>query len=172
MIEFKIISTADRSQLSTYQHFGAELTLGRTEGDMLIDDPQLGPLQLRIRVSAGQSTLENTDESVETRLNGRPIEGIVPLKEKDNVTVGKTSIQFLRLDLEPATVPEPIEYRNAAQRFAEGTKEKALLDGLEYLERSSVPGSGNSRIGIPSPPKPKPPIPNIPGRMPPVKPPL
>lgn len=169
MIEFKIISTTDRSQISTYQHFAAELTFGKTEGDMLIDDPQLAPLQLRVRISGSQITLENMGAEVEARLNGRPIEGIVPLKEKDNISVGKTSIQFIRLNLEPATPPDPVEYRNAAGRFTSNSKEKALLDGLEYLERSSGPGLSRPQAGAGMP---KPPVPPTPGRMPPIPPPL
>jgi hypothetical protein len=168
MIEFKIISSPDRSQISSYQHFGAELTFGNLEGDMLIDDPGLAPLQLRVRLSGGQITLENVDESVEVRLNGHAITSIMPLKEKDNISVGKTSIQFIRLDLEPAIPPEPMEYRNAAGRFTPNSKEQALLDGLGFLERSSGSSSGTPRTtGMP-----KPPVPPVPGRMPPIPPPL
>lgn len=175
MIEFKIISTVDRSQIASYQHFGAELSLGKTEGDMLIDDPQLANLQLRVRVGAGQTTLENADPSVEVRLNGRAIDGETPMKEKDSVSVGKTSIQFLRLDLNPMPVPDPIEYRNAAGRFTPESKEQAVLDALEHLERqsdesviaaTSVPRPGTNPA-IPSVPKPP-----LPGRMPPVPPPF
>ncbi|MGE3262583.1 MAG: FHA domain-containing protein [Bacteriovoracia bacterium] len=166
MIEFKIISTVDRSQIGNYQHLGAELTIGSADGEMLIDDPQIAALQLRVRVAGGQPTLENLEPGVEARLNGRPFEGTVPLKEKDNVSVGKTSIQILRLDLSTIAAPEPIDHRNALTRFASDTKEKAILDGLEYLERQA----GESQSGTPSPPvpgAPRPAIPPLPGRKPP-----
>lgn len=168
MIEFKIISTADKSQISTYQHFGSELTMGSTEGEMLIDDPQLAPLQLRVRVAGGRASLENLGNQVEVRLNGKAIDGEVPLKEKDNVSIGKTSIQFLRLDLSTPTPPDPVEYRNAAGRFTPGSKEQAMLDALSLLERQTA----TSFTSAPPPPpraggaKPPP----LPGRAPPLPP--
>lgn len=168
MIEFKILSSPDRSQIASYQHLGAELTLGKSEGDMLVDDPQISALQIRVRLMGGQAVLQNADPAVEIRLNGRPVDGEIPIKEKDNISMGKTSIQFTRLDLEPPSPPPPVEYRNAAGRFTPESKEQAMLDALQFLERQSE----DQRIASSAPPPPMRGQPPLPPGAPRVKPPL
>lgn len=174
MIEFKIITCPDKSQQATYQHLGTELTIGKVEGDMVVDDPAFASLQLRIRLAGEKAaTLENLDETVEVRLNGKAISGVVPLKEKDNLTVARTTINFSRLDSALPQAPEPHEHANARERFAPGSREQALLDALKFLESSIVEAAPATPPPLPgaksSPPNPpgmaKPPP--LPGGMPP-----
>lgn len=165
MIEFKIISSPDRSQQATYQHTGSSLTLGQSEGDMIIDDPAIAPLQLRIYWEGTSFVLENLAEEIEVRLNGRPFQGPVPLKEKDNLIMGRTTLNFSRLDLKPLTPPEPFQYPHASTRFVEGSREKTLLDVLEHLENAELP-SAPTVAPPPRPPGVKPPLP--PGAPPPL----
>ena len=175
MIEFKIITCPDKSQQASYQHFGRELVVGKTEGDMLIDDPSLGAQQFRVKVEADKiATIENLNPAVELRLNGKGISGIVPLKEKDNITISRTTINFSRLDLAPIPIPARYEHPNFNERFTLGSKEKAMLDVLQHLEEKTpdsgitppIPGAG----GPPKPPLPggaKPPLPPGGGGSPP-----
>src|SRR5436305_253687 len=137
MIEFKIINCPDKSQQATYKHLGKELTFGKTEGDMVIDDPAIGPLQLKISVNEAQSAMiENLFTDVEVRLNGKPIMGPSPLREKDNVTVARTTINFSRLDLAPMPEPARYEHPNAKERFSGTSKESVVLQVLEHLEKN------------------------------------
>lgn len=172
MIEFKIITCPDKSQQATYQHLGQELTFGKAEGDMVIDDPAMSPLQLRVKVEGGGATLENLNLGVEVRLNGKAISGVVPLKEKDNLTVSRTTINFTRLDNAGLAIPEPFQHPNAKERFSPGSKEQVMLDVLAHLEKNTPaagappPGPGGAKPPLPggsaSPPLPggaKPPLP-------------
>lgn len=155
MIEFKILSTADKSQIATYLHLGSELTLGSSEGDMLIDDPQMSPLQLKISALGGQATVENLAPDVEVRLNGRAVEGPAAIKEKDSLSVGRTNIQLLRIDNLSQEIPAPFEHPQAAARFATGSREKALLDALAHLEKTAAGPT------LASPPPVPPPLPGM-----------
>jgi hypothetical protein len=166
MLEFKVITSPDKSQQATYQHTGKELILGKSEGDMIIDDPALSPRQLRIYFQGEQAYLENLNPDVDIRLNGKAISGATTIKEKDNLTVGRTTINITQADLRPYSPPEPYTHPQAAQRVVPGSKEKALLEVLEHLAATAgdtapanaapppLPG------GAPKPPlPPKPPIP-------------
>jgi len=174
LIEFKIISSPDKSQQATYQHLAQELTIGKTEGDMIVDDPAFGALQLKIVVQDGKNALiENLNGAVEVRLNGKAIGGPSPLKEKDNVTVSRTTINFSRLDLSPLPAPEPYTNPLAKDRFTAGSKEQAMLDVLDHLEKSGAEGATSTP---PPPAGAKPPLPPsgaggkpppIPGKVPP-----
>lgn len=162
MIEFKVIATHDKSQQSTYQHSGTELRIGSAEGDLILDDPKLGAMQIRIYREGAGFWLENLDESIEVRLNGKPIAGPSPIKDRDSLTMGRTTISFSRIDSAPLTPPPPYENPHAGQRFAEGNKEKAILDALSQLEAQAG--------GAPPPPRsaqaPKPSMPPLPPRKP------
>jgi predicted component of type VI protein secretion system len=164
MIEFKIIAAPDKSQQATYQHLGKELSFGQTEGDMILDDPALAPLQLRIFWENGAFFLENVGGGVEVRLNGRPIEGRVPIKEKDNLNMGRVTLSFSRLDLDPPSPPPPFEHPQFSTRVTEGSKEKAILDALTTLEQKE----GTAPPG--APPLPGAPMPPLPGAKPPLPP--
>jgi|GEM_PF-5651535 len=157
MIEFKIITCPDKSQQATYQHIGTELTIGKADADMVVDDPAMGPLQLRIKLEGGSATLENLNPSVELRLNGKPVSAVVPIKEKDNLTVSRTTINFSRLDPSPLMAPEPYQHPNARERFSPGSKEQTILDALKYLEDHA--GGGAKPPLPPGTGAPKPPLP-------------
>jgi len=176
MIEFKIISTVDKSQQSTYIHLGQELVFGREEGDMIVDDPAFGPVQARIAFQNGGFTVTNLHPELELRLNGKPVEGSMPIKEKDNLNMGRTVVNFTRIDTLPLTPPPPYEHPQAQTKFAPDTKESALLKALEILEsqcQSSTPppppGASASPPVIPPPAIP-PPIPGA--ARPPLPPPV
>lgn len=163
MIEFKIISTPDKSQQSTYQHGGLELVFGQLEGDMLIDDPALAARQARIFWAGNNYLIENLDDSVDIRINGKSVQEPSPLKERDNLSMGKTTINFSKLNRNPLTPPDPYVHPQAESRFAAGTKEAAVLEALEILEKQAGGGS-SSPPGLPKPP----PLPG--GKMPPLPP--
>jgi len=174
MIEFKVISCPDKSQQATYQHLGESLTIGREKGDMIIDDPALGPEQLRVELQGEMATLENLDPEVELRLNGKPVSGVVAICERDNLTAGRTTINFSKINGDPLSPPEPYEHPHAQERFRLGTKEKAVLEALLYLEgvapvESAAPPPAPT--GGP-PPLPKPPLPPGASASPPKPPPL
>ncbi len=158
MIEFKIISCPDRSQQATYRHVSSELTLGRTTGDMIVDDPGFGDTQLRVRLEGPRATLENLHPQVEVRLNGKGISGVVPLKEKDNITVARTTINFSRLDLSPIPLPEAYEYPHK-EKVGPGTKERTLMDALQYLEGQAPGAAVGARPPTPGGMPPRPPLP-------------
>jgi hypothetical protein len=159
MIEFKIIATPDKSQQSTYQHTGLELTVGQTEGDMLIDDPQIAEKQIRIFWAGSNYMIENLSDDVEVRLNGKALKEAMPLKERDNLNMGRTTVNFVKLNRSGLTPPEAYEHPQASSRFVAGNKEMAILEALEFLEKSE--GGGIA-------PKAPPPLPG--GKMPPLPP--
>lgn len=165
MIEFKIISTVDKSQQSTYIHQGLELVFGREEGDMIVDDPAFGPVQARIAFQNGGFTVTNLHPELELRLNGKPVEGSMPIKEKDNLNMGRTVVNFTRIDSQPMMPPAPYEHPQAQTKFAPDTKETALLKALEILESQCESVSPPPPPGASAPPPP-PGMPPPPGRPP------
>jgi hypothetical protein len=161
MIEFKILACPDKSQQSTYRHPGSSLTFGSGEADMLIDDPAIAASQVRIFFQGGGFFLENLEPEVEVRLNGKTLDGPSPLKERDHITLGRTTVNFVALDPQPLRAPPPYEHPHTATRVVEGSKEKAILDVLGHLAQPAAPAA------MPKPPLPGGPKPPLPGAKPP-----
>jgi hypothetical protein len=160
MIEFKILMSPDKSQQGNYQHFGESLTFGRSEGDMLLDDASLGPAQLKVSWNGSGFEMENLHPKVEVRVNGKPLKDKVPVKERENIVLGRTTLSFSRLDLAPAQPPPPYEHPRASLRFAPDTADSAILYALELQEKAE-PGTGTGIAKPAPPPLPKgmPPLP-------------
>ncbi|RYZ97324.1 MAG: FHA domain-containing protein, partial [Proteobacteria bacterium] len=97
MIEFKIIASPDRTQQAAYTHAGREISFGRSDGDMFIDDPLIAPLQARLFYDGANFLVENLGDG-EIKLNGKPVAKPTPIKEKDNLVLGRTTINITRLD--------------------------------------------------------------------------
>ena len=159
MIEFKITSTIDKNQQLSYQHWGKVLVVGSLLGDMVIDDPNIGEQQFKLSLESGKAILENLYPRVEIRVNGKAISGKAEIHVRDNINIGKTSLSFTKLDDKPAEKPEAFEHPNAGARVANDTKEKAILDALEYLAGNSSAGAPKATGGAPPPPVPKTPGP-------------
>ena len=163
-MEFKIIACPDKSQQSTYRHAGMQLTIGSSNADMVIDDPNLSATQVRIFFQGG-FLLENLDPQVEVRLNGKLVEDRIPVKERDNITMGRSTVNFILLNQKPFSPPEPYQHPQAAARFVPGNKEKAVLDALEFLAAQEMGIAAKPS----SPPAVKPPLPGgAGGAMPPL----
>jgi predicted component of type VI protein secretion system len=132
--------------------------MGGSEADMVIDDPALSAAQIRMFWHGNGFFLENLDPQVEVRLNGKPLGEPSPVKERDNINMGRTTVNILTLNVNPLQPPPAYEHPQAAARFVDGSKEKAVLDALDMLGKAEGAGSG------PKPPLPPgmPPIPRKP----------
>lgn len=151
MIEFKIMQCPERSQVGNYQHATNEITFGASEGDMIIDDPDIAERQTRIFLSGNSFLVENLDPTVEIKLNGRPLTEKSPIKTRDSLTIGRTTIQMSFLDPAPPKLPEPFTHPQADARFTEGSKESAMITVLKHLSEESGPAKPPSSLPPPLP---------------------
>ncbi len=163
MIEFKIIQTPDKGQIAAYTHPHNELVVGSASGDMIIDDPNLGEQQIQVRPEGAGFVIENLNPDVEVRVSGRTVVDPAPIKSNDTVNMGKTTIHFLHLSQEAASPPSPFQNPQFEARVVEGSKEKAILDALDFLK-----GGATGATGATKPPMP----PRAGGGKPPLPPPL
>ncbi|NUM87990.1 MAG: hypothetical protein HUU37_02185 [Bdellovibrionales bacterium] len=149
MIEFKIIQTPDKGQIAAYTHPGSEMVVGNASGDMIIDDPDLGEQQVRLRPEGAGFVIENLNPDVEVRVSGKTVIDATPIKSNDTVNMGKTTIHFLHLSQLAPRPPEPFQHPQFEARVVEGSREKAILDALEFLS-NGLSGSAAK----PPPPRP------------------
>jgi hypothetical protein len=98
MINFEISESPDNNVISTFKYFQNQIYLGRSNGDLWIDDHDLNPSHLMLEV-INKELLIHPQKGVEFFLiNGKRATAIRKLKPKDEVTVGKTVIKILDFD--------------------------------------------------------------------------
>lgn len=168
MFEFKILQTADRTQNGTYEHSGDELVFGSQEGEMVIDDPQLGASQLRLFFEGELAYIENLFPDCPVKLNQAPIgPGPHSVKPRDTIAMGKTVINLQKLQpggLEAPTLDES-QKPKTEQDFNPGSGELAIFIALQSLSKdqpgSSPPDRSTQDSGAATPTRiTSPPLPN------------
>jgi len=158
MIEFKITQCPEKLQQGVYLHFDAGISFGNLEASMIIDDPNMAAKHARVYFEGAQPMVQNISDDTDMRLNANIIApgDSSPLKIRDNLSLGKTVVQFTQLSLEPPKTPQAYTHPHADMRFAEGTKESAILKALEVLSGST---ENKTEAPVSPPPPPKPPMP-------------
>jgi pSer/pThr/pTyr-binding forkhead associated (FHA) protein len=93
----RVVVTADGSAGKRYALAG-EMTIGRENVDILLEDEQASRRHARVIVSAGGVELADIGSANGTFVNDKRLEGTVVLQAGDVVTVGTTK---LRVDIPP-----------------------------------------------------------------------
>lgn len=95
MINFEIKECPDSNVISSFKYFQNQIYLGRTSGDLWIDDNDLKATHVMIEV-IGKELLIHPQKGVEFYLiNGKRASTIKKLKVNDQVTIGNTIFYVL-----------------------------------------------------------------------------
>ena len=95
MIEFQVIESPDENVHSTFKFFQNQLYVGRSNGDLWIQDASLAASHVMLEV-IGKDLLVHPQRDVEFYLiNGKRASAIRKLKINDSVTIGKTTLKII-----------------------------------------------------------------------------
>lgn len=95
MINIEIQESPDANALAPFKYFHNQIYLGRSSGDLWIDDPDLFPTHIMLEV-IGHELLIHPQKDVEFFLiNGKRASNIRKLKMNDQVTIGKTVFKII-----------------------------------------------------------------------------
>lgn len=167
MIQFKITNAPDRTQVANYDHFATYMTIGRKKADMVIDDPDIDQLQVKILFDNGQPFVENVSQEVPIKLNATTIAPGQkhPLKPRDTIRLGSSSVFITALKDTPTYQPEAVDtHRDKLERDSETIG--AIWSALEELTKNISPSTPPQAPGETTTPPP------IPAGTPPPPPPL
>lgn len=98
MINLEIKESPDSNVISTFKYFQNQIYLGRTSGDLWIDDKSLFATHVMLEV-IGKELLIHPQKGVEFFLiNGKRASAIRKLKPSDQVTIGQTVISVVAFE--------------------------------------------------------------------------
>ena len=95
MINLEIKESPDSNVISSFKYFQNQIYLGRTSGDLWIDDNHLYATHIMLEV-IGRDLLIHPQKGVEFFLiNGKRASSIRKLKLNDQITIGQTIISVV-----------------------------------------------------------------------------
>ncbi len=98
MIHLEITSGPDQNAMSSYQYFQNQIYLGRSSGDLHINDKNILPAHVMLEVIE-KDLIIHPQKGVEFfLLNGKRASAIRKLKPNDSITIGETTIKIIQFE--------------------------------------------------------------------------
>ncbi len=99
MIHLEIINSPDKNILSDFQFFQNEVYLGRSSGNLFINDPELNKSHVMVEV-VEKDLIIHPQKGVESYLiDGKRASNIRKIKAGQIITVGKTTFKVLSFEV-------------------------------------------------------------------------
>lgn len=98
MIHLEILSGPDKNVLSTFQFFQNALYLGRSSGNLLIQDPELYDSHLMIEVVENDLIVHPQKNVTSYLIDGKRASTVRKIKVGQKITIGSTVFKVLNFE--------------------------------------------------------------------------
>lgn len=133
MINLEIQKSTDNNVLNTYQFFQNQIYLGKSTGDLCIDDNGILPSHVMLEV-LGKELLIHPQKGVDFFLiNGKRASNIRKLKMNDLITLGNTIIKICAFEETEIPVKRIILDKKLNQLVAEDSNRLPIIERLTQL---------------------------------------
>ena len=95
MIQLEILSGPDRNALGNFQYFQNEIYLGRTSGDLRIQDPQVLESHLMIEIVESDLIIHPQKKVEFYLIDGKRASTIRKIKAGQKITIGGTTFKII-----------------------------------------------------------------------------
>ncbi len=135
MIKFSITESPDQEVLSTFEYFHNLIYIGRTSGNLTIQDNGLLRSHLMIEV-VGDDLIVHPQKEVEFYLiNGKRATTPRKVKINDLLKIGNTSIKLIAFAETPATSKKAILNQKLDQLIEENSHRLPVIEALSKLSK-------------------------------------
>ena len=105
----KVLVRDDKGFQRDYDLVGESLTIGREDdNNVVLKESSVGRYHARIRKAKEEDqvkfVLADLDSKIGTKLNGKPVEKKVELKNEDLIEIGNNQMRFIRTELPPQSM--------------------------------------------------------------------
>lgn len=133
MIEFEVVESSDLNSLSTYQFFQNQIYIGRTSGDLVIQDSSLRTSHGIIEIVENELLFHPQKDVEFFLINGKRATTIRKIKVQDKITVGQTVIQILRFGPTFTESRKAILDRRLNTLIEENSPTLSIIENLSQL---------------------------------------
>lgn len=133
MIEFEVVESSDLNSLSTYQFFQNQVYIGRTSGDLLIQDSNLHSSHAIIEIVENELLLHPQKDVEFFLINGKRATAIRKIKVGDKITLGQTTLRVLRFEPVFTKTRKEILDQKLATLLEENSPRLSIIENLTQL---------------------------------------
>lgn len=135
MIKFEIVNSPDQEVLSTFEYFQNVIYIGRTTGNLTIEDPEIHRTHLLIEVVEGEVLVQPQKDVEFYLINGKRATTPRKIKINDNVGFGKTTLKLLAFEqTEPSSKKKTLNQKLSAL-IESGSRKLPVIEGLSKLSK-------------------------------------
>ncbi len=135
MIKFEILESPDHEVLSTFEYFHNLIYIGRTSGNLTIQDPALLKSHLMLEV-VGQDVIVHPQKSVEFYLiNGKRATTPRKLHTGETVSFGNTKMKLISFEETAAYSKKNILNEKLDQLIESGSQKLPVIESLSKLSK-------------------------------------
>lgn len=136
MIQIEILSSPDPNVIGPILYHPNLIRIGRSQGDVLVDDPELSPIHYCISIdSEGKVTGERTRRIDHVLLNQKRVEEeSIYLYPGDVLTLGNTQVKFIKGIFRPNPISISDLKKHYELFFSDGASGEHQMD-QETLEQ-------------------------------------
>ena len=135
MIKFEILESPDQEVLSTFEYFHNLIYIGRTSGNLTIQDPTLLKSHLMLEV-VGQDVIVHPQKSVEFYLiNGKRATTPRKLRAGETVSFGNTKMKLIAFEETAAYSKKNILNEKLDQLIESGSQKLPVIEALSKLSK-------------------------------------
>jgi hypothetical protein len=95
MINIEVIESPDMDVIAPFKYFQNQIYIGKTVGDLWINDNELFPAHIFLEVMGSDLLIHPQKDVEHYLLNGKRSSSIRKLKVNDVITIGKTTFKVL-----------------------------------------------------------------------------
>lgn len=135
MIHIQILKSPDVNVITEFKYYLNQLYLGRGQGDLSIQDPDLHRSELMIEV-LGSELLVHPQKDVDHYLiNGKRATEIRKIKIGERITIGKTEFKILAFAETPTESKKALLDAKMAKHMQEGSDRLEVIEKLVKLSQ-------------------------------------
>jgi hypothetical protein len=136
MINFEIIQSPDNNVKSSFKYFQNQIYLGRTVGDLWIDDKDLKPYHVMLEVVESELLIHPQKDIGFFQINGKRASTIRKIKINDEITIGKSVIKILGFEETARSSKKEILTTKLNQLIEQNSPRLVVVESLTKLMKS------------------------------------
>lgn len=135
MIRFEITESPDQEVLNTFEYFHNMIYIGRTTGNLTVQDPALQRSHIFIEI-VGTEVIVHPQKDVEFYLlNGKRATTPRKIRANDLVTFGKTTLKLLSFSETPAFSKKAVLNQKLDALIESGSQKLPVIEALSKLSK-------------------------------------
>lgn len=135
MIKFEIVESPDQEVLSTFEYFQNLIYIGRTNGNLTIQDPELHRSHLWIEVVEGEVIVHPQKDVEFYLINGKRATTPRKIKVNDNVSFGKTTLKLVSFEETTPTSKKNTLNQKLNSLIESNSHKLPVIEGLSKLSK-------------------------------------